>query len=149
MTLEDERMMDHEAELEAAINLSTGQTTAAVRASSATPTTNGVAHEDDITAQTPLGTNSSSSSWSSKARSCSSSTDSTAALPRPTEELLSPLRTHPPAAARGRRAANRGDSSSSCSSSSWRSSSTRSCSSCRYRTDSTCSGCRRSSCRRP
>lgn len=56
MTLEDERMMDHEAELEAAINLSTGQTTAAVRASSATPTTNGVAHEDDITAQTPLGT---------------------------------------------------------------------------------------------
>ncbi|KAH6922085.1 hypothetical protein HPB50_009072 [Hyalomma asiaticum] len=48
---EDERMMDHEAELEAAINLSTGQTTAAVRASSATPTTNGVAHEDDITAQ--------------------------------------------------------------------------------------------------
>ncbi|XP_075524962.1 uncharacterized protein LOC142557180 isoform X2 [Dermacentor variabilis] len=53
---EDERMMDHEAELEAAINLSTGQTTAAVRASSATPTTNGVPHEDDITAQTPLGT---------------------------------------------------------------------------------------------
>ncbi|XP_077495495.1 LOW QUALITY PROTEIN: forkhead box transcription factor P [Amblyomma americanum] len=51
-------MMDHEAELEAAINLSTGQTTAAVRASSATPTTNGVPHEDvaDITAQTPLGT---------------------------------------------------------------------------------------------
>lgn len=54
---EDDRMMDHEAELEAAINLSTGQTTAAVRAASATPTTNGVPHEDvaDITAQTPLG----------------------------------------------------------------------------------------------
>ncbi|XP_077546188.1 forkhead box transcription factor P isoform X4 [Haemaphysalis longicornis] len=53
---EDDRMMDHEAELEAAINLSTGQATAAVRAASATPTTNGVPHEDaDITAQTPLG----------------------------------------------------------------------------------------------
>ncbi|KAG0417309.1 hypothetical protein HPB47_005709, partial [Ixodes persulcatus] len=43
---EDERMMDHEAELEAAINLSTAQATTAVRAQSATPTTNGVLHED-------------------------------------------------------------------------------------------------------
>lgn len=46
MTLEDERMMDHEADLEAAINLSTGQAAAVVRAPSATPTTNGVLHED-------------------------------------------------------------------------------------------------------
>ncbi|CAN8025676.1 unnamed protein product [Ixodes persulcatus] len=54
-------MMDHEAELEAAINLSTAQATTAVRAQSATPTTNGVLHEDvadatpQVAAKTGLG----------------------------------------------------------------------------------------------